>query len=271
MGSIRIHEVINGNGDWTVSFWVRGSQSVAVRFYVDICDSTPVAVYTTPDNSWKRIEITATVNNYTANLYHFVDFSKIDCAYFYIKDIKIEKGNRATDWSPAPEDVESKIDDTANDIHRVITEQHSELVTTCESIVASARETLTSSSDFDTFKKTVEGELELLTNQLSVKFTEAVEQTNNVNSNLQEQLNEITQYFTFDINGFTIGRVDNPNHVIIDHETVTIMSNGNVVQQFDVEGNAIIGKLYVSDSANLLGLTSEKDSQGNLNFEYSGG
>ena len=41
--------------------------------------------------------------------YDFVDFSNFDWKYFYIRNIKIEKGNKATDWTPAPEDVSGEI------------------------------------------------------------------------------------------------------------------------------------------------------------------
>ena len=34
--------------------------------------------------------------------------------YIELENLKLEKGNRATDWSPAPEDLESKIDDTSS-------------------------------------------------------------------------------------------------------------------------------------------------------------
>ena len=32
-----------------------------------------------------------------------------------IERVKIERGNKATDWSPAPEDIQNKIDNTIND------------------------------------------------------------------------------------------------------------------------------------------------------------
>jgi len=267
MGSIRIHDVINGDGDWTVSFWIRGSQSVAVRLYVDICDSTPVAVLTNSDNSWKRVEITATVSNYEETRYNFVDFSRIDWAYFYIKDLKIEKGNRATDWTPAPEDVEDKIDNTANDIHQTIASQYTELVSTCESMILKAAESYTSISEYESFKQTVESELKLLTDQLSLKFTQTNESLTNMNNNLQSQLNTITTYFTFDVDGMTIGKVDNPNQVVIANDTISILVNGNVVQEFDADGNALTPALQITKSLNLFGYLIDVDVNGNVNCE----
>lgn len=104
-GGLRINNVINSSGWWTVSFWVRGSQSTAVGFYLDICDLQATRITTTNDNTWKYVTHSVNVTNYTSSLHNFVDFDSVMWNYFYIKDFKVEKGNKATDWSPAPEDM----------------------------------------------------------------------------------------------------------------------------------------------------------------------
>ena len=109
VGVIRIENVITSNGDWTVSFWVRGSQNTSVGFNIDVCDKGSTRVKTTADNTWSKVELTVTVDNYSADVYHFIDFSSIQWAYIFIKDFKVEKGNKATDWTPAPEDVDAEI------------------------------------------------------------------------------------------------------------------------------------------------------------------
>ena len=104
-GGLRINNVISSNGWWTVSFWVRGSQNVGVFFDLDICDYGQTKVTTTNDNTWKYVTHSVNVTNYTATVYNFVDFDNVMWAYFYVKDFKVEKGNKATDWTPAPEDM----------------------------------------------------------------------------------------------------------------------------------------------------------------------
>lgn len=110
-GNWRIGNVITSNGYWTISFDVRGSQNSAVGFYLDICDIGMIRVTTTADNTWKKVEHTVNVTNHDANptVYNFVDMSAFSWAYFYIRNIKIEKGQKATDWTPAPEDVDASI------------------------------------------------------------------------------------------------------------------------------------------------------------------
>lgn len=106
-GSFRIANVINSNGYWTVSFWMRGSQNSGVSVTVDICDLGATKLTTTSDNSWEFFSVTVDVTNHvnSPQTYHFVDFDNIQWAYFFVKDFKVEKGKNATSWTPATEDI----------------------------------------------------------------------------------------------------------------------------------------------------------------------
>lgn len=111
-GTVRLYNVINSDGWWTVSFDIKGSQSTAVDVTVDICDQGQTKIWTNATNTYERKSISVNVTNYSKNpsVYHFVDFANFAFAYFWIDNIKIEKGNIATDHSEAPEDVQAVID-----------------------------------------------------------------------------------------------------------------------------------------------------------------
>lgn len=110
-GMVRLYNVINSDGWWTVSFDIKGSQSLAVDVTVDICDQGSTKIWTNTTNTYERKSVSVNVTNYSKNpsTYHFVDFSNFAFAYFWIDNIQIEKGNISTDWSPAPEDTDAKI------------------------------------------------------------------------------------------------------------------------------------------------------------------
>lgn len=114
--NIRLSNVIKGYGDWTVSFDLKGSQNGSGSVYVDICDIGGAVKQTTSDNGWSRVSITANVTNYSVETYNFVDIAP-SWSYIWVKNIKVEKGNKTTEWTPAPEDVaydiEKKADSTA--------------------------------------------------------------------------------------------------------------------------------------------------------------
>lgn len=111
-GTIRMLDVINEVGYWTVSGLFRGTQNISVGFEIDICDGALSERFmSTTDNSWTRFSFTSYVPTVDST-YNFVDFSKFVWVFYEFKDIKIEKGNKATDWTPAPEDIEKMIIDT---------------------------------------------------------------------------------------------------------------------------------------------------------------
>ncbi|MCT4397636.1 hypothetical protein EFN70_02935 [Pediococcus ethanolidurans] len=103
-GTVRFNNVITGNGLWTVSFWMRNNQGSAQYLTLDACDLLPVKLYTSADDTWRKYIYTVNITNYSAT-YNFVDFKNMTWAWFLIKDFKVETGNKATDWSPAPEDT----------------------------------------------------------------------------------------------------------------------------------------------------------------------
>ncbi|GAA5361387.1 phage tail protein [Streptococcus uberis] len=110
-GMVRIYNVINSDGWWTVSFDIKGSQSLAVNVDVDICDQGQTRIWTNATNTYERKSISVNVTNYSKNpsVYHFVGFSNFAFAHFWIDNIKIEKGNMPTDYSQATEDTDAKI------------------------------------------------------------------------------------------------------------------------------------------------------------------
>ena len=145
---------------------------------------------------------------------------------------------------------------------------HSIIKQTAESILSSVSETYTASDDYEEFKKTVNSTLEQTSESISGYITETNEAIRKGNEELQDQINSIKKYFAFDINGMTIGQVDNPNKVVIDNDEIAIMVNGIAVQKFDAEGRALTPSLSVTQTFDLLGLLIEKDDNGNINCEY---
>lgn len=97
-------------GDYTLSCEIKATSDVTIK--IDICDYTilnNIAV----TNQYKKIKLTGRVAAYingTGGYYGFVDFDEVsdipDGVKIYIKNFKLESGNKVTDWSPAPEDSE---------------------------------------------------------------------------------------------------------------------------------------------------------------------
>lgn len=100
-------------GDYTLSCEIKATSDVTIK--IDICDYiilNNIAV----TSQYKKIKLTGRVVAYingAAGYYGFVDFDEVsdipDGVKIYIKNFKLESGNKATDWSPAPEDAENAL------------------------------------------------------------------------------------------------------------------------------------------------------------------
>ena len=127
------------------------------------------------------------------------------------------------------------------------------------------------SKTYEDFRVAVETQFNVLSDRVNIKVQEVTAHIEDVNGQLQTQLNSITKYFTFDVDGLTVGKVDNPNKVVIDNDEIAIKVGSNTVQKFDAEGKAIIPDLTVDGNLEMFGYRWSKDSNDNLNFEYAGG
>jgi hypothetical protein len=108
-GAMRIPNIIPPiPGKYTVSGWIKGSQNTPVGFTIGVCDSENVIVKSTADNQWSYFKHTFNVTKNTEeqkDVYNFVDIERIDWAFIWVKDFKVEAGEIATAWSPNFQDA----------------------------------------------------------------------------------------------------------------------------------------------------------------------
>lgn len=167
--------------------------------------------------------------------------------------------------------VSSEVENKTVEMKEIVVEQNTAMTNDFEQILFNALQSYTEIGDFESYQNTVSSQLQLIAEQMTLQFTETTKHLEEVNSTLQEQLNTITKYFTFDIDGLTIGEVGNPNKLVLDNDEISILVNGVVVQKFDAQGRALIPELNITKSLNLLGYVIEEDALGNVNCAYAGG
>lgn len=168
----------------------------------------------------------------------------------------------------AEKDIEENRTQTS-EVKNQMTTYSTELVNTCDKILQSAMKAYVETSTFGEFKKTLQTQLEVWAEGISGRVTATEESVKNVDGDLQEKFNQITKYFTFDINGLTIGQVDNPNKVVIDNDQISILVSNHPVQEFKADGTSLIPILNVTKKLDLLGLQITEDAT-NINCDYVG-
>lgn len=138
-------------GKYTVSGWIKGSQSTTPGITIDVCDSATYRVFATPDNNWSFFKHTFDVSKNISipEVYNFVDIQEISWAYIWVKDFKVEAGEIATAWSPNEQDpvyksaeyTNSKIDITNQSIAAAV-----QRISSAENRLTSAELKLTDTS-----------------------------------------------------------------------------------------------------------------------------
>ena len=96
---------------YTWSFWGKTSTPKSGDVGQE-CNGQKKVSFTT---TWQKFQYTWEYSDFKYSSFTFyLDWKKGE--KLYIRDFKIEKGNKATDWTPAPEDIEEAIGDNINKV-----------------------------------------------------------------------------------------------------------------------------------------------------------
>lgn len=279
-----------GNESLILSFDARTEEGITdLNLDMYLRDEAGTAI-----TAWRSNNLTAEYTHYSRDLVFKEGYSAADTlrcqlrlnaglGTAYVKNVKLEKGNKPTDWTPAPEDVDEAILDSSDQIREEITEVKSQVLIETEGITLEHLKKYVSNEQFEAdLEAYVGSQLKILEDRLTAKVSGVEDKTNSVDSDLQDKYNLITKYFDFTINGLEIksvhtdengNEVESPYKIVIDNDNQTTYANGKKVQIIDaVTGEVLTPKLKVTDSFDLLGYRISKDeATGNVNWEYIGG
>ena len=179
--------------------------------------------------------------------------------------IKVEKGNRATDYTAAPEDAEEALE-------LKLAAVHAQISTEADSIRSEVQATYALSSDMTQVREQVG----TLAEQTENNYTWAITRINELQTDLttateatEEQLNILRTYMTFGEDGLVIGKTGNPFTFRVVNDRLAFYMNNTEVAYLSNN------KLYVTQAEILTKLqigrfTFEPQTNGNLSLIYSG-
>lgn len=135
-------------------------------------------------NEWTRFELSVVANG-TA---HTFTLYGVNGNTYTVKEIKLEKGNKATDWTPAPEDTDQTIVDNIKVVTDKINDVSTKLSQTKDSIVASV-------NSLNSTTQTITTNLTNATNDLNNKINAASSHADSIaESKSNEALNNAKTY-----------------------------------------------------------------------------
>lgn len=245
--------------EYTISFDIKSADISQKSTMMVYCQNGNGAKYNIGDSKvpvtteYTRQSVTITPENY------MTDQTESFLAFFgkygtgnkpSVKNIKVERGNKATDWTPAPEDVDGAIVDSADDLRQTITNQNTSLLQSCESIILSAVESRVEKAAYDEFKEAVSAQMKLLSDSITMNFNTAIEQVKKVNGDLQTEITERKKHINFDADGITIVSNENSITMNIDNDQLVISKNGVEAVRIDIN-NAEFANVYIKKNGRL--------------------
>lgn len=147
-----------------------------------------------------------------------------------LKNVKLELGNKATDWTPAPEDVDEAINTER-------TERQSAIETKANEITSKVSETYVSNSAFEHYQNTVSTQFTQTKKDFTWSINQSVTDAKNEMSGqidsvngrldgLKQTTDNVNSYMSFDNDALTLGKSDSAFKTKITNQEWSIQKNG---------------------------------------------
>lgn len=186
-------------------------------------------------------------------------FSNFGKGTVSVKWEKLEEGNKATDWTPAPEDVDEAINTER-------TERQSAIETKANEITSKVSETYVSNSAFEHYQNTVSSQFTQTKKDFTWSINQSVTDAKNemngqidsVNGTLKgltDTTDEIKSYMSFDKDALTLGKSGNKFKTQITNQEWAILKDSEKVTYINDQ------TMYITD-----GQFTESLKVGNFGF-----
>ena len=202
---------------------------------------------TIPEQASSNVGTTASIQFYNSNANVAASFTA------RLKNVKLERGNKATDWTPAPEDYLTS-DETTGKLTELRQEVNSNIEQTGEAIKSSVYEKVYLKDDVDTLLSYVNTEVEQTKTSWQVTFNQLVKQLNDYSDGSDAAFDEIRKYIRFEDGNILLGNSSSPLILRIRNDRIQFLQNGYEVayisdQRMYNTTCEIINQLRIADSA----------------------
>ena len=222
-----------------------------------------------PESRFKRVSVSITLpsaDKFTNNKMWLAIHGNHQ-SDLYIRNLKLELGNKATDWTPAPEDVNSSIDDVIGSYQKDLLDQRTEILKEVDEIVLTAGADYVVKDDYSKYQETVESKFTQMEDGIKMDFSTSREQLNELNKALADTKTEWAKYIRFSDDGIEIGDTDNILKLEIDNDMIRFTKNGITTGWWDGNnfhtGNIVV---EVNERAQFGNFAFVPRSDGSLSF-----
>lgn len=218
--------------------------------------------------AWTTTVLDETKEGSTTHILGFYNNNNGD--KFTIENIQIEKGNKATDWNLAKEDIENSISET----ERVLNDNIDNAIgNAIEDIYINVGENYTSKDDFKALNESVTSKFEQTSKDITASFESSKTYTDTVDGKLEEFKETIGTHIRFSSNGIDLGKTNSPFTATLDNTQLAFKQNGDTVAYIS-NNKMYITQAEIKDTLRIGKTTTgfftwEQGSNGNLSLKWS--
>ena len=252
------------------NIWAIGSREIGNTIFYPATGDTHFPISST----WERVSATfvmtqanvdwlETEGNYIRMGFEN-DHDAVDGSYYEFRKMKLEKGTKATDWTPAPEDVDSAISDLEDKtiLNATALEQRlsSQILQTQEQIQQSVSEQYFTKDETNTLISQVSTAFTQTAEGWQMDFNKIVSIVNANQAATDSEFQEWSKYIRFVDGNIILGAVANPVVLTIKNDRISFSQSGQevaylsnaelVITDARVTHSLIIGKFGFIPRAN---------------------
>lgn len=179
------------------------------------------------------------------------------------KCAKLETGTTATDWTPAPEDIQQVVSQASADIS-VLKDRISSTVTEETYTTGMAEK-----ADNAKVNELVQSVLSQTTKQISMKFDTVNSHTIEMDGKLQDAINELRTYINFSSDGIELGEHKSPFKTLITNTEISFLQSGQKVAYIN-NNKLYIRQLEVTQTFKTGGFQKDIAANGEIFMDWTG-
>ena len=181
-----------------------------------------------------------------------------------LKNVKLERGIVASDWTPAPEDLATS-DDLNDKLTQFREETASNIDQTAEAIKSTVYDNVYLKGDIDTLISSVNTEVTQTKDSWQVTFNQFQQTLNGITDSTDAQFDEIKKYIRFEDGNILLGNSTSPLILKLRNDRIQFLQNGYEVayisdQRMHNTVCEIIKQLKIGDSAWTVETNSDGDT-----------
>lgn len=258
---------IEAGETYTVSFDAYAESEITMSYFHIMADagntrlSNTVAISTVPDRYSFTFTASKTVSNCSI-LFAYATASTSTVS-FCLRNLKLEKGNVATDWTPAPEDTTTELEQSIVETRTYV----NELVENSEEVTRTMLQEYAKTSDLESVREEMSTSITQTATDVNVRFDSVEERITEENGEIVRILEENSKYIRLVDGNIILGESGALLTTKIANGRISFLYNDTVEVAYISEQKLYITRAEILESIVIGNFAFIPRANGNLSFK----